>query len=133
MLIGQAELAADNRKGSIMSCSAQVPGELVDKLTSYLLLEGEGEQSPMRPQAPFVVDESPFLKPFIKKLTRECVVQTISARVCWLTSAARTSTRIVFQDGVATKESARAAFRWNTKSDPRSFPRFEQCERGDKR
>ena len=27
-----------------------------------LLMEGKGEQSPMHPQAPFVVDESPFSK-----------------------------------------------------------------------
>jgi len=32
--------------------------ELVWELAPHLLLEGEGEQSPMHPQAPFVVNES---------------------------------------------------------------------------
>jgi hypothetical protein len=46
----------------VKKSSCKIPGELVGELTSHLLPEGEGEQSPMHPRAPFVVEESPCSK-----------------------------------------------------------------------
>ena len=38
----------------VKKSSCTVPGELVGEPTSHLLAEGEGEQSPLHPQASFI-------------------------------------------------------------------------------
>ena len=48
-------------------------------------MEKEGEQCSVYAQGAVVIDEAQLLKRFIKKLTRDRVVPTISARVPWLT------------------------------------------------
>jgi len=100
------------------------------ELTFHLLLGGEGEQSPMHPQPPFVANESPLPKSVHEEAhSRARRTDHLRESLLGSPSAPPTSSRIAFQNGLAAKESERVAFRWNARSDPRSFPRLGQSER----
>src|ERR1700730_11223301 len=76
------------------------------------------------------------LNRFMRKLVREPVVPTISARVCRLTlqpPGLHPGLRLAFfvPSALAATESALIAFRWDGRSDQPSLPRSGECGKAD--